>query len=649
MKGPTMRTSRTRSHVQVVGALATGLLLAGCAAMPSTGEPPSQSVAGGNTQAAQQVVVFAEPPKAADPPIQLFSSFLDDLVSDEQGYQTAKEFLTPEAAKAWNPQSQAAVLERVNASLDGEATATRAKIEVSGTLVATLNARHAYVPAHNTSYHQEFTLVKGSQGWRIDTPPDGIILNAVDFARIYEAVDLYFPVAGSGGTGSFNSSPSPLVADPIYVRSHIDPLTDAADALLGGPSDWLAPAVSSGFPKGSSLGRGPVDIGTDTGDNAVRIQLGGVAGARLANQADCDRMAAQLYFTLSEVPTQQAPQAGQKIGSVSLSQKGDDSIACAASSDSSYSPFSAQSGTTSYFVDPTGHLDSLDVGLGDPASKPVTGALMPPGGGHIGGFAVAPGGSGNVAVLSSNQRDLYVSTLTRQTPPVRPTLTSAVNGGLTTPSWDSLGRLWVADTDPAHPTVQAVVDNKVVDVAVEGLQGTVTGVRVAADGARIALTVTSDNADNPVQSVQVGRIEQTGTANAPVLTVDRLLSVTPASLTSAKSVSWLDGDSLIVLGQSVGTAPGLSTWEVDGSSALAAAGTLPSPADGMTTVAALPQDSSQENGVKAPLLGDSNGSSETGNTADKGTGKIYRWNKNQWQEVAKGDPTGNGPMPSYPG
>ncbi|MHA6760369.1 LpqB family beta-propeller domain-containing protein [Streptacidiphilus sp. PAMC 29251] len=159
----------------------------------------------------------------------------------------------------------------------------------------------------------------------------------------------------------------------------------------------------------------------------------------------------------------------------------------------------------------------------------------------------------------------------------------------------------------------------------------------------MALTVRSGSGS----SVQVGRIEQSGTAEAPQLTIDGLQSVAP-SLISVKSVSWFDGDSLIVLGQSTGTALGLSTWEVDGSSALDAPEQLPSFAEGMTTVAALQQDSSLQLAARAPLLSDSIGAAAPATAEDKG--KIYRWAKNQWFAVAKnGDTSANGPMPSYPG
>ncbi|MFC1413314.1 LpqB family beta-propeller domain-containing protein [Streptacidiphilus sp. N1-12] len=644
--------SRRTGTARLVGALGAALLLAGCAAMPSTGAPAAPAGSGGNTQTAQQVVVVAEPPKAGDPPLQTVSGFLDDLVSDEQNYQTAKQFLTPAAAASWQPQEQVAVLDHVDVSVDTDdnaSTATRATIKVKGKLLATLNSRHAYVPVPSraSAFVEKVVVTKGPEGWRITNPPKGIVLNQVDFARIYEPVNLYFPVARAGGDDS--AAASALAADPIYVRSHIDPLTDAASALLGGPSDWLAPAVVSAFPPDSSLGRARVSVGSAVGDGNVRFEFGGAIGAKLRQPEECQRMASQLYFTLSEVPTQQAQQVGQPISSVSLYKSGDPTVSCEADEHTNYSPFQAPNGAISYFVDAQGHLESLDMGVAAPTPKPVTGVLGPSNLGHIGGFAVAPGNSDQVAVLSETRRELFISSLTQRTVPPRATVTSGVNGGLSSPSWDDLKTLWVADTNPAAPAVKAVVDGKLVPVAVNGLQGVVTGVRVAADGARIALIV--KNGGN--SSVQVGRIEQSGTADAPQLTIDGLLSVAP-SLSSVKSVSWYDGDSLIVLGQSVGTepgldtAPGLSIWEVDGSSALAPAEQLTSPPYG-TTVAALQQDSSLQLGVRAPLLGDSSGAG----AAKEDQGKVYRFAKNQWSAVVKNGDSGphgpNGPMPSYPG
>lgn len=620
----------TRSSARTAGALAVGVLLAGCAAMPSKGFPPPSIASesnGGSTQAAQQVVVVAEPPKATDHPAQLLSNFLDDLVADESDYRTAKEYLGKDMNAAWNPEKQVTVLDGIQQRVLPGATSSRMTIDVSGHEMATLDAKHAYRAASGTLVHEAFEFTKGAHGWQIDSLPQGVILNQVDFQRIYESVNLYFPVAGQ----SDGSAPSPLAADPIYVRSHIDPLTDAADGLLDGPSDWLGPAVLPGFPTGTSLGGGNLDV---TADGTVKVHFTGRAGSLLQDPTVCDRMAAQLFFTLMQVPTAQAKQAGQPINSVALYQGAGTSSVCTAGTNSSYSPLLSASADTSYFVDANGHLRSLDVGHehGIPAPETVPGALAPPQAGKIGGFAVAPGGSGKVAVLSQDRHALYVSTLTQQTAPDHPVLTSSGAPGLTTPSWDSLGTLWTVDTNPASQGLRALVGETLVPVTVAGLQGTVTDVRVAADGARIALTV--KNGDT--SSVEVGRVQRSGTAAAPQLTIAGLLSVAP-TLTTIKSVSWADGDSVIVLGQSAGTARGLSVWEIDGSSALVPGPQPLSPADA-STVAALQQDS------KAPLLVDNSGADPN----DKG--KIFRLlpGSSSWTlATSLGAPTGG--MLSYPG
>lgn len=625
------------SSRRALGVFAVVLPLAGCATMPSTGAPPSIAGSNGSSQSAQQVVVVAEPPKATDKPMQLLSGFLDDLVSDEQDYRTAKQFLTKEHAASWDPQQQVTVLDGITMTEQPGSTASHVTIVVSGHELAVLDAKHAYQPGSGvgteTLERFRFGFSKGPQGWRIDELPPGVILNQVDFGRIYESTNLYFPVTRPGG----ETTPTPLAADPIYVRSHLDPLTDAANALLNGPSKWLGPAVTTGFPKGSSLDRTTVEVNGDgQSSGSVQLQFSGALGAQLANPALCDRMAAQLFFTLSQVPTQQAKQAGLPIDAVTLTRSGGSPASCTADQgrSSGYSPLAPAGDQTGYFVDSTGHLQSLDMNGTQPVPSKVTGVLAPVGAGHLGGFAVAPGNSGKVAVLSHDRNQLYVSTLTASVAPGAVALASAGPRAhaLSTPSWDALGTLWVADRNPADPAVYALVDGVPVRVPVDPLHGgTVTDVKVATDGARIALIVAKGGSS----SVQVGRIQRSGSTKAPEFSISGLRSIAPDL--SVKSVSWVDGDSLVVLGQSAAAAKGLSTWEIDGSSELAPSVQQPPTTDGMTTVAAMQQ------APKAPLLADS--SDFSGDNADKG--KVY-WLKTTWKVLAtNGDP--DGPMPSYPG
>jgi hypothetical protein len=384
-------------------------------------------------------------------------------------------------------------------------------------------------------------------------------------------------------------------------------------------------------------------------DGTASVRLNAKAAQQLQkNSAACYRMAAQLFFTLAQVPTQQAKQAGQTITGLNLYAGDASSPSCVATKDNSYSPVqSVTNEATMYFVDASGHLSSLDAGTArhlPVQGQPVSRLLAPVTAGAIGGFAVAPDVSGWVAVLSHDQKSLYVSSLTSTSAPTHAVLTDSYGFGSL--SWDSLGTLWTVSNDPSGQGLGAVEaadgGDTVVPVTVQGLKGRVTEAKVAADGARIVLTVI----DNGTTSVQVGRIQRSTGAGSPELTVAGLHSIVPDSstLTSVKSLSWNDGDSIIVLGQQATTGQAPSVWDIDGSSGVMAGPQAPSYAEGMGSISALQQDpSALGTGLKAPYLGDASGAA---NSAERG--KVYRWEKGGWEVLTTNGST-SGPMPSYPG
>ena len=625
-----MRVLLRRSSVRAAGAFAMGLVLAGCASMPDSGAPvagPGDPTSSGTTP---QVVVWPIPPQAGELPASLLSGFIDGLVSDESDYRTAKEYLAE--PKAWNPGAQVTVLDDIQQKLVyGSLAGGRMIYQVSGQVEAVLDADHAFSPPTNQRrFSEPFVFDKNAKGqWQITDLPQGLIINQVDFMRLYASADLYFPAKSSLTS---NGTP-PMVADPIWVRSRIDPLQAAAQALVNGATSWLGPVVGNGFEPGVSVDS--VTVGTD---GTARVVLGSKDASLLNNPNACQEMAAQMYLTLNSVPTQQALQAGQAITAAALYQgSNDNDPACSASGSSPYASAQTPAGDTAYFIGSTGHLQSLDVARSKVEAVP--GLLEPATVPGIGAFAVAPGGTGQVAVVSPSGESLYVSTLQSTTAPQHPVLQSLAKGAISSPSWDVTDTLWAVDSDPAAGSQVIALPaggSTHVPVTVEGLAAgaTVKGLRIAADGARIALIV----GNGSESTVEVGAVERSGTSAAPVMKIIALHPIAPA-LTSVQAVSWQDDDSLLVLSQAATTpAKALSSWQIDGSSTLIQAPAAPeSTGEGMTTVAALEANSS------AMLLGDS-----------AEPGKIYVWEGSgasnpHWQPVADAQGAKTGPMPSYPG
>ena len=626
-----MRVRLRRSSARTLMGLALGMLLAGCATMPDSGVPASETGSQSGDTQATQVVVVAVRPQAGEQPQDLLVGFLDDLVSDEPDYSTAKEYLADPSS--WNPNAQVTVLDHIlQTPVSGSLASGRMTFSVSGHVEATLNARQDFIPpGHSNEVQEQFSFVRNAKGlWQISSLPQGLIIRESDFQRLYESANLYFPARGSLST----SGVAPLVAEPIWVRSRIDPLEDAARALVSGPPPWLHPVVSSAFPAGVS-----VDSVTADSDGTAKVVLGSRDKSLLDDPATCQEMAAQMYATLSSVPAQQSAQASQQVTSAALYRGSSSTQACSSGASSPYTPVQAPGDAIAYYVGANGRLQSLDMLTGNAAATP--GTLEPAGNLGISSFAVAPGTGGEVAVVPRSGQDLYVGTLAGSASSQHSALHGPANS-ISSPSWDETGTLWVVDNDPASPSqvVALTADGATqVPVTVEGLPAgaTVSGLRVSEDGARIALIVNNGS----TSTADVGWVMRSGSISAPVLTIFGLHDIA-VELTSVQAVSWMDDDSLIVLGQSLTSAKALSTWEVDGSSAVIPAPAAPQATSGMTTVSALESDLDP---VKAPLLGDSSGDATD-------SGKIYAWEAGanpNWKVRAKGATGGPGPMPRYPG
>lgn len=548
-----------------------GVLLAGCASMPDSGNLKAVD-ASQRPDSQSQVRVYAMPPGEDAGPLEIVQGFLEALTSDDPEFAMARKYLTKEESKSWNPDVQTTVLENGPSTGSGsvgdggDSGDTGRTFPLTGRKVATVDDEHAY-QLDNAAYNQSVHLIQqnGPNGkeWRIDRVPQGVVLGQSDFQRIYWSVNkYYFATRSSGATGRGQEG---LVADPVYIRQRIDPVTETVKALLDGPTTWLKQVVGTRFPTGTRLKAGTKTLAPDD-QGKLTVPLN--AKADSMGQERCTEMAAQLLFTLQDL-------SSSGVEEVEL-QRRNGSQLCVLSKDRAESVASrrtAEHPDFQYLIDDERRLVRMPASAGGKADpQPVQGQL---------GSGEQPLRSAAVsrdeeraAGVSLDGRSLYMGSLVSAAALGKPEVRSKAKSeqdGLSTPSWDGRGDLWVADRDPKRPRLLWLEQGagEPLSVKIANLDGRIEAVRVAADGVRIALLVKKDGKT----SLQIGRVERTGAkGEQPQISVDGLRRAAP-QMEEVTAMSWAGGSRLVVVGRESGGVQQMRYVQSDGS--VPAGATLP--------------------------------------------------------------------------
>ncbi|MEV0414805.1 LpqB family beta-propeller domain-containing protein [Streptomyces sp. NPDC050448] len=593
---------------------AAGLLLAGCASMPDHGEIREVRASQGVDS---QVRVFGVPPADKASAADIVDGFLEAMTSDDPQLQTARKYLTEDAAKNWKPGAAVTVLSAGidRFSVQGEKDPSGPRWKMTGKKLATVDERSAYQPETTGARYEEFLqLVQENKQWRIATPPSSLVLSESDFQRIYMPVNKYYFAGGS------------LVADPVYVRqrsdpdSRMDPTTQTVQSLLAGPSKWLGPVVTSSFPTGTELRAGTKSLAYD-GQNALKVPL----NDKVDNvaQPQCQKMAAQLLYTVQDL-------TASRLARVELLRADRSSLCSVTDAAAAAIAHRVPSPEYQYYVDSESRLVrmKLDIASEDQQyrAEPVPGPLSPTAtspGFKVGSAAVSYDEK-RAAVVSEDGHGLYLVNLTTAGPMPQPVLIgkAAKPNGLGAPSWDAAGDLWIADQDPQNPGLYRVAGGtgtpQRIDVA--GLDGRITALKASPDGVRIALLVLQK--DNR-KRLYIGRIEQpdgSRSAGSPV-SVRELRPAAP-QMADVTALSWAPRGRLLVVGRESGGVVQARYMLADGSMVAAS---LPG-ATGLVSVAATEDE-------KKPVV-----------AASDEDGIVWLPPGAQWRTVAAG-----GRAPVYPG
>lgn len=271
---------RARKSGMAAGLAGLLLVLTGCVGIPSSGP-----VVAGNEISedidADSVILPQGPEDDADPQA-ILQGFIRAGTGPQGDYAVAREFLTPDLASRWEPNAGVTVSQpgSDNYTQTGERT-----LEYTVVPVATVDANGGYTVAETSrSATMQFRFAQVRGQWRISDAPDGIVLTGSSFEQIFNPYSVYFfDPTFSAMVPDLRWFPTPLLARRIVA------------ALLGGPSEWLAPGVVTEFPNGTTLG--PDGVRQD--GNRVVVDLSAEAA-----EADTDRlqrMKLQLTHSLADV------------------------------------------------------------------------------------------------------------------------------------------------------------------------------------------------------------------------------------------------------------------------------------------------------------------------------------------------------------
>ncbi|WP_443062641.1 LpqB family beta-propeller domain-containing protein [Streptomyces sp. NBC_00390] len=539
----------------------SAVLLAGCASMPDSGDVHAVKA---SQRADTQVRVYPVPPRKGATPDEIVTGFLEAMTSDDTNFDTARSYLTPAMSKKWKPAASTTVLAAApdpGAPVAGGRDNPGMSYPLFGQQIATVDAKHAYQPITPAEYRRTIHLSQQSvkdngKEWRIDSLPAGLLLGASDFERNYASVNKYY----------FASGRNVMVADPVYIRQRMDPITrmdpvtQAVSALLEGPTNWLKPVVESRFPTGTALNLkdGVRSLSFDD-RNGLKVPLNDKASH--VGRPQCLRMAAQILFTLKDV-------TAARVEQVELLRP-DGTQLCVLTSGQAeeYAPDHASGRPDNqYFVDSKNRLALLAGGareVGEPQQVPG-----PFGDGRLqmSMVAVARDEHTAAAVVKDNSK-LFTASIASNSEPGTPLVTSrgaTRDNRLSAPSWDGRGDLWVADRNPADPTLWRLGGGEGEPQEVKivpGLDGArIEALRVSADGVRIALLLTKDGRT----TLQIGRVERHGPLTEPEVSVTELRPAAP-QMETVTAVSWAGPSRLVVVGKESGGVQQVRYIQTDGS------------------------------------------------------------------------------------
>lgn len=193
------------------------LLVGACTQIPTAG--PVEDVP--MSQRPGSVEIAPEPPQPGVGADRLVEGFIQAMADPESNYRVAREYLTREAALRWNPRAGTHIFDGTIAEFEGS-------VRLSGRISGSLDEVGRFT-SQGSSLDHDFGVVDQEGQWRIDAPPEGVLLSRYNFELYYAHVSIYFISRADGW----------VIPDLLHIpESQLTPAR-LVEAQLAGPSQML--------------------------------------------------------------------------------------------------------------------------------------------------------------------------------------------------------------------------------------------------------------------------------------------------------------------------------------------------------------------------------------------------------------------------
>lgn len=458
-------TPHKRWLVLVVLAL---LICPACVSLPDSGDVQVDGDSGASVQD-PGFPYDPRPPQPGERATEIVRHFLDAMMANPTTTSVAKQFLAEDARDTWHP-------DREMITYDDISNPT-GSTEVSVPLLDAnhLDARGEWkgrLPAKRSTLSFGMTVEDGE--WRIEDPPDAMIVSDEFFEARYRQASLYF----------VDPTARVVVPEPVFVPRSGQLSAVLMRGLLLGPGARNGGVLRSYVPGDLTL------------DLSAPVSADGVAEVSLRGEAptldpeSIELMTVQIAWTLRQDPS---------VRRVRLTINDTPVTATGTASDfdvdigEEYNPVGASAWQGLFGIDDDGRVVSSINGTENHVAGPFGAEAY-----GLRSIAVNLEATTVAGVTDDGRALLVAPTASGEGAPVAVTADAT---DLLEPAWDVAGRLWIVDRTADGAEVSYVRKGKRRTVKVPGLSGeNVTRFLVSRDGTRLLAVLRRPRGDMVVQS-----------------------------------------------------------------------------------------------------------------------------------------------------